>query len=141
MRNVALLLALLIVGACAGPTTSSEGDDGPGRASTSTWEPYTRHLTVNVDGQSRGYLVSYDPIPLHAKGEVTRALPTGAHRILDEEFRDVGFVTPNHEVHRHGADGRTTSLGVAGSLDAGLALFYQGTSIELRPLAVGARAN
>jgi len=135
MRRVALLLALPVAIACRGPGPGSSAPRAPELGVTSH-EAYTTTRTVLVGGEERGYLVSYDPVPLHAQGEVQRSLPEGTHRILDPEFHDVGFITPRFEVRRYDEHGGSVALGACHSLEEGLGMFFGGAA-SLAPLAAG----
>jgi hypothetical protein len=98
---------LLVIGACAcagQPTV--EQSQAP---ATGLREPFTEYFEVSVDGVTQGYLLRYNPIPLHS--DVTRSLPTGTHRVFDARFEEVGFVSPRGEWRRHGDGGISDAVG------------------------------
>lgn len=117
--------------ACASPAPSGE-------SSTSALpvgvihEPFTRYLEISAGGETLGYLLRYDPIPLHSDAE--RAFPTGSHRILDLAFEDVGFITRSGEFRRHTVAGHSESIGHH-ELFEGLQEYFGSTAaVKLTPI-------
>lgn len=93
---------------------------------------------MEANGVHVGYLVSYGAIPIHAQGEVARRLPTGSHRIQGVDFEELGYVTPDGEVCRYTTPGESESVGFRDNLNDGLAIFFGGATVNLRPIGTSA---
>ncbi len=128
------LSALCLMPLACSTSGSQAGSHSPSNLASSNQElrePFTRYFEIEVDGEVRGYLLSYPAPPSHFEG--TRSLPDGSHRIQNLGFEDIGFISPLGEVRRHTRDGVSEAVG-RHELVEGLAAFYDSSSVTLRPL-------
>ena len=141
---LALPLALTPLTGCAQSTPGGvDGSPQAGNAlevhSVPAREPYTRCYEILNLGALIGYLVSYEALPSPEHPE--RSLPTGASRIQDLNFRDIGFLTRDQTLHRFDELGNAVRLGNFPRDEALRRFFDTFGRIELRPLSEAVAAE
>jgi len=129
-----MLVGILVIGlaGCAAQDKAACPAPAPD-APASDASAYTTTRAIHVDGQLKGFLCTYEAIPITAG--ISPKAPAGSTFIKDLEFNNLGFITPKGELWRFGPGNIPEKVHQAGLIE-NLAVFF-GTperSVSLKDL-------